>query len=134
MELYKNIDHVCKMLANIWWRVMCEQLIVIHLVKILYFYKLKVHYCNHKILPLNPMHNLTTNLSKIQFNFILPPILGIPHGYTFCFLQACCMCHQYVNSESKYSCHNPLKCWGTMHPASWHHSPVNLNAPELLQS
>jgi hypothetical protein len=57
------------MLANIWWRVMCEQLIVIYLVKILYFYELKVHYCIRKILPLNPVHNLTTNYSKIQFVF-----------------------------------------------------------------
>jgi hypothetical protein len=60
----------------------CEQLIVIRLVKILYFYELKVHYCNHKILLLNPMHNLTTNFSKMQFNCTLPPTLGIPHGYT----------------------------------------------------
>lgn len=65
------------MFANIWWRVMFEQLIVIHLVKI-HFYELKVHYCFHKILPLNPIHNLTINFTKIQFNVTLPPTLVIP--------------------------------------------------------
>jgi hypothetical protein len=41
------------------------------------------------------------------------------------------MSPQYVKSESKYSPCNLSKCWGTTHPAVWHHSPENLNAQEL---